>query len=240
MPTVALTESAVFTALTTVLQGMLPGIEIIRGQDNRVPEPAAASFIEMWPLLRLRLATNIDTPTDCTFTGSISGPTLTVAAVLSGTILPNAPVFGPSVGVGTVITAFGSGTGGTGTYTVAPAQTIPSGPMAAGTSSNLQMTRFTVQLDVHGPASGDNAQIISTLFRDQYAVDAFAAANPAIAPLYTSDPRQLAFDNAEMQFETRYSIDLELQINPTVQVPVQFAGTLSVTPYPVDILQPVE
>ena len=219
---------------------MLPGIQAVKGQDNRVPEPAAPNFIEMWPLSRSRIATNIDSAADCTFTGSISGTTLTVTALLTGTILPNAPVFGPTVAPGTAITAFGTGTGGTGTYTIASAQTVSSGPLAGGTSQNLQPTRLTVQLDVHGPAAGDNAQIITTLFRDQYAVSAFYAANPAVVPLYTSEPRQLAFDNAEMQFETRYSIDLELQINPIVQVPAQYADALTVTPYPVDVLQPVD
>ena len=230
MPTtLSLTESAIFTALTTVLNGMLPGVQTIRGQDNRVPEPAAANFIEMWPLLRTRLETNIDTLADCAFIGSISGTIMAVSSVSLGTIIPNAPVFGPTVRPGTAVTGSLGGCGGPGAYVIAPPQNVPSGALAAGTNQVLTPTRLTVQLNVHGPASGDNVQVIQTLFRDQYAVDAFAAANPAVAPLYTSEPRQIAFENAEAQYEERWSIDLELQINPVVQVGQQFADQLIAT-----------
>jgi hypothetical protein len=61
-------------------------------------------------------------------TGSIaaSGTTLTVSAVTSGVLAVGMTISGTTINAGTVITAFGNGTGGLGTYTVSPAQTVAS------------------------------------------------------------------------------------------------------------------
>jgi len=61
------------------------------------------------------------------FTGSISGTTLTVSALGSGTIGVNQVLTGGSVASGTTITGFVSGTfGGVGVYTVSVTQTLSS------------------------------------------------------------------------------------------------------------------
>jgi len=61
------------------------------------------------------------------FTGSISGTTLTVTAVSSGSIHVGQLLTGTGVAVGTVITAYGTNTfGSTGTYTVGLSQTVAS------------------------------------------------------------------------------------------------------------------
>ena len=73
------------------------------------------------------------------FTGSISGTTLTVSAVASGTILVGAVISGTGVTAGTRITAYGTGTGGTGDYTIDTSQTVSSTAIS-GTSP----TRITV------------------------------------------------------------------------------------------------
>ena len=58
------------------------------------------------------------------FTGSISGTTLTVTAVTSGTIAVGMELTSSgTITAGTRITALGTGTGGTGTYTVSASQT---------------------------------------------------------------------------------------------------------------------
>jgi hypothetical protein len=58
-------------------------------------------------------------PYSSTFTGSIATTTLTVTAMLSGSpIVVGMYIDGTSVTDGTYITAFGTGTGGVGTYTV--------------------------------------------------------------------------------------------------------------------------
>ena len=68
----------------------------------------------------------ISNPSAATFTGSISGTTLTVTSVLSGTIAVGQAIFGQNVAQNTVITALGTGTGGVGTYTVSDSQTVAS------------------------------------------------------------------------------------------------------------------
>lgn len=60
------------------------------------------------------------------FTGSISGTTLTVTAVASGTIQVGQTISGSGVTADTKITAYVTGAGGTGTYTVDTSQTASS------------------------------------------------------------------------------------------------------------------
>jgi len=59
-------------------------------------------------------------------TGSITGSTMTVAALASGAFAVGQNVTGTGVALGTVISALGTGTGGAGTYTVGPSQTVGS------------------------------------------------------------------------------------------------------------------
>ena len=66
------------------------------------------------------------------FTGSISGTTLTVSAVASGTIEVGQVLAGGTSADNTRITALGTGTGGTGTYTVNKSQTTASVNMTSG------------------------------------------------------------------------------------------------------------
>lgn len=73
------------------------------------------------------------------FTASISGTTMTVSAVTSGTVLVGAVISGTGVTAGTRITGYGTGTGGTGTYTVDTSQTVGS-----TTISSSSPTRITV------------------------------------------------------------------------------------------------
>lgn len=68
-PILSLTDKQVFTALRAVLLGMLPGLTIVRGQDNEVPESRAADFITMTGTFRRRLSTNVDTLAYAGFAG---------------------------------------------------------------------------------------------------------------------------------------------------------------------------
>ena len=66
-------------------------------------------------------------PYSTTFTGTISTTTLTVTALLSGApLVLGMYVDGSSVTDGSYITAFGTGTGGTGTYTLSASSTVSS------------------------------------------------------------------------------------------------------------------
>jgi hypothetical protein len=68
----------------------------------------------------------IGVPTEdaAVFTADISGTTLTVSAVSSGVLSIGQRVYGTGITAGTFITALGTGTGGTGTYTVGTSQTV--------------------------------------------------------------------------------------------------------------------
>jgi hypothetical protein len=76
-------------------------------------------------------------------TGSISGTTLTVAAVTSGSLCVGMALTGTGVTAGTYITALGTGTGGTGTYTVSTSQTVASTTIT-GTGSEGDIDGFLV------------------------------------------------------------------------------------------------
>ena len=63
---------------------------------------------------------------EATVTGSITGNTLDVTAVSSGTLAVGQRVFGAGIDLNTFITAFGTGSGGTGTYTISNAGSVGS------------------------------------------------------------------------------------------------------------------
>jgi len=68
------------------------------------------------------------------FTATISGTTMTVSAISAGTIAVGQSIFGSGV-TKALVTALGTGAGGTGTYTVSVAQTVSS-PTAVATTWN--------------------------------------------------------------------------------------------------------
>jgi len=237
---IAPSERATLIALRNFLLAILPsGVPVIRAQVNRVPEPLSPDFVLMTPLRRERLATNTDAWTDIKLFAAIAGSQLTVATIEGGDLLVGSPLFGVSVATGSTITAFGTGAGGVGTYSVSPSQTVSQDWLAAGLKSVLTPTEYTVQLDVHGPGSADAAQQIASLLRDEFATQFFTAANPAIAPLYATDPRQMPFVNAEEQIELRWIVEAHLQAQFTATVPLQFADVVTVTLDEADGLIPV-
>jgi hypothetical protein len=65
-------------------------------------------------------------------TGSIAATTLTVSAVTSGILVVDQLLTGVGIIPGTTIKAFGTGTGGVGTYTVSASQTVGSSVISAG------------------------------------------------------------------------------------------------------------
>jgi hypothetical protein len=75
------------------------------------------------------------------FTGAVSGTTLTVSAVLSGTIEVGQVLTGGSLpGAGVTISAFGTGTGGTGTYTINSSQAQASTTLFSGVAPGTGVT----------------------------------------------------------------------------------------------------
>lgn len=87
-----------------------------------------------------------------TVTGSISDTTLTVTGVTSGTLAVGQLITGTGITRGTTITGLGTGTGGTGTYTVSTSQTVASTTITAGAVDyyeDIKVVRPTV-LDITG------------------------------------------------------------------------------------------
>ena len=70
-----------------------------------------------------RYAWRISNPASAQFIGSVTGTTLTVTLMKSGTIAVGQQLFGLGVTPETIITALGTGTGGVGTYTINLSQT---------------------------------------------------------------------------------------------------------------------
>ena len=92
-------------------------------------------------------------------TGSISGTTLTVSTAFSGALGPGQALSGSGIASGTTITAFGTGTGKTGTYTISPSQTVASTSMTAAGIPN----RTTIFTTLSPSGSDDTSAIQSAL-----------------------------------------------------------------------------
>lgn len=109
------------------------------------------------------------------------------------------------------------------------------GSPTTGTRIMEQGTQITVQLDCYGPDSGTWAAQLSTVLRDEYAVDALA---PYAAPLYAEDPVMAPLIDSERKFEQRWIVGAVLQWNPATVTAQQFADTLDATLINVDEAYP--
>lgn len=103
----------------------LSGVPILNAGDM-------ASYPMSWPL----------NTTQANVTGYISGTTLTVTAVTSGTLEVGQTIYGAGVTTGTTITALGTGTGGVGTYTVSVSQTVASSTSPETITANFPFTNL--------------------------------------------------------------------------------------------------
>jgi hypothetical protein len=244
LPILSLTQAQALTAFRSFLIGtLLPSVQVVRAQDNRVPEPLQGDFVVMTPLRQTRLSTNETTYADNVVVGSIAGTTLTVTMVLKGGPIAVGNLALDTTGditSGTVVTAFGTGTGGVGTYTVNKSQTLASEDLYLGQRLDLVPTELTVQLDIHGPSSADNTKVIEGLFRSEYSVDVMGVLNTSVTPLYCDEARQIGFVNAEQQWEFRWVMDAYMQISPVISTPQQFLDAIDITLEPVDIIYPAE
>lgn len=229
----SVTEAQVLTVVRSFLLLALPaGTEVVRAQINRVPEVRSANFVLMTPTTRRRLSTNEDSYEDVAFLASVAATTMTVTTVQLGAIAVGQEVMGEDVLPGTLVVAQLSGPtpGGVGTYQVSIAQALTERQMASGEKLLQQATEFGVQLDVHGPASAANAQIISTTVRDEWATRRFYdLSGGAVSPLHADDPREIPFQNGEQQWEFRWVVEAMLQVSPVVRVTQDFAAELTPT-----------
>jgi hypothetical protein len=84
-------------------------------------------------------------PNGAVVNASISGTTLTVSPPVSGTLGLGDSVVGAGVSAGTLITGFGTGTGGTGTYTLNASQTVSASTLAILPTASNQISWTAAQ-----------------------------------------------------------------------------------------------
>ena len=106
------------------------------------------------------------------------------------------------------------------------------------TLQHIAPSRVVIQIDVHGPASSDNAEIIAALWQDEAACDFFDGVGLPMRPLFAEEPAQIPFINGEAQYETRWVVKAHLQANFTVSTAQQFADTLTAIPINVQATYP--
>lgn len=227
-------------AIVAVLEEILPAdVDVVAAVANRVPEPASARFVVISVLRYTRLRTNIDSDGDCKFTGSIAGTAMTVTAVDIGAVAAGATVYGQGVSPNTTVVSGPSG-GGPGSYIIEPAQTVASTTLSAGQKTIEQGAQVAVQLDFHSAdnSAADLAQTVSTVFRDAYGVQLFEDQGGGVVPLYADDPRYVPWINDQSQYEWRWVLEANFQVNQTVSVPQQYFDGATITPVNVDTLPP--
>lgn len=91
---------------------------------------------------------------------------------------------------------------------------------------------YTFQIDCYGPTSNAWATMLSTLLRDEYAVNQLSP--NGVTPLYADEARMIPSVYGEQQYEERWSLDARFQMNPVTTVPQQFADALELTMVNVD------
>lgn len=101
-----------------------------------------------------------------------------------------------------------------------------------GSNARTAPTRVDVQLDCYGAAAGDLAQMLSTMFRDEYGCTALA---PECQPLFADEPKMVPMVTGEEQYLQRWTVTASLQYNPVTSTPQEFAGELSATIINVDV-----
>lgn len=156
-------------------------------------------------------------PYSTTFTGSMSGTTLTVTALLQGApIALGMYVDGTSVTDGTYITAFGTGTGGTGTYTINQSVSASSTTMTANTN---------IPFDNPSPMSVGVGPL-GRIFVWDIVPQALATNNIATAASPTSAYTLTAGTNVKSVTLTNGSTGLQLDCPRAVSVTIG-AGTIT-------------
>lgn len=140
---------------------------------------------------------SIENTAGVTFTGSIATTVLTVTAITEGVLAVGQLVSGAGVAVGTYITALGTGTGGTGTYTVGVSQTVASEAMVINAWNALDYTSKASEPD-GGVALAKHLSYLVAF--GQWSTEFFYdAANPTGSPLARNDTAKTEIGCANAQ-----------------------------------------
>jgi hypothetical protein len=83
-------------------------------------------------------------------------------------------------------------------------------------------TRIDIQVDIYGQDNaGEIAKAVQMYFQSQFAYILFPE---NIRPLYSSEPIQSPLVTGEEQYESRWTLTLSLQYNPSLSLPIQSAN----------------
>lgn len=140
MATVKISELPEILGVNTAATDVLPIVDVSGNVTNKITRE------EFFKSIQTNVGIGINTPTTqlhvagttnntAQFTASITGLTMDVTAITSGTLAVGDIVYGTGVAPVTKILAFGTGTGGIGTYTLTVFQTVVSGTMYTGSGS---------------------------------------------------------------------------------------------------------
>lgn len=102
------------------------------------------------------------------FTGSITTTTLDVTAMTSGDIYLGMEISGSGVTAGTRITAFGTGTGGVGTYTVSASQTVASTTITGDLPSKITVEcpgTYNIAFSLQFKSTSNTTESVDVWFR---------------------------------------------------------------------------
>lgn len=167
MSIAAASATATMTADEVIVESALGGLRYCIPNFNRTinlagTNGAGAMDTGSAPVSGYAAIYAIYNPLAAKFTGSISGTTLTVTNVASGTLAVGQYVQGAAAG--TTITALGSGTGGTGTYTVSISQTVVSSQLFTGAAALLAVNATSAVVpNVYGGANMPSGYTASAL-----------------------------------------------------------------------------
>jgi len=133
----ATTSGSSTVTVTLAGHGAEPGGYVTFSGAVAVGGIAAQSLNREYEILTTTTNTFTIDVGDFVGTGSISGTTMTITAVTSGSFAVGDPVTGTGVTANTYITAFLTGEGGVGTYTVNNSQTITSRTLTSRATSTV-------------------------------------------------------------------------------------------------------
>jgi len=163
------------------------------------------------------------------FTASISGTTMTVSAVASGAVLVGATVVGTGVTAGTRIVSLGTGTGGTGTYTVSDSQTVSSTAMTASSPVRITATKagiYNFQISAQLQSTSASAKDVQVWIRRDGTDIGYSARR------FTND-----LNNGYFEMQWAFNIDLEADgyiemMWASDSTAISMTSTAAASPYP--------
>ena len=128
---------------------------------------AVVAALGSWAAVKTLLVGSANTES-AVVVGYISGTTLTVTAVVSGTLAAGQWITGfdslGAISIGTQITALGTGTGGTGTYVINNTQTLAGATFTgSGSGTNLTVTAVTGNIGIGDVIAGTGVPTGTTI-----------------------------------------------------------------------------